>query len=102
MIVFPGLIVGAASEAGIKVPSPEEQEQFDKDCVYRSWPAKLRKDKFIETYAHWHVFCTVQLGRPMQHGEQFENAKVIAALSDEEIKTVTLEQLINKGLHYAS
>lgn len=79
MFAFPALLVSAATDAGMPVP-PDPNDFED------------------EKYPHFSVFCAVQLGRPMVPGEHFDNAKIISGLTNEEIRTVTLEGLIAKGL----
>jgi hypothetical protein len=87
MIVFPGMLVKAAKKAGMKVP-----EDPDNDTT---WSA--------EDFPHFHVFCNVQLARPVSfHGEHWHNAEVVAAVKEEELKSLTLEDLIARGLHYRS
>lgn len=79
MLVFPGMLVAAATEAGMKVPP--DPDNFDSG-----------------QYPHFRVFCNMQLGRRMQPGEQWENAKVIAAVPEDEIRTITAADLIRRGL----
>lgn len=80
MLAFPEMIVEAAYEAGIEVPN--NFHDYDKD-----------------KYPHWFVFCQMQLGQPMPNpNSHWENAKVIAAIPDDQIKTVTPEQLCELGL----
>lgn len=84
MLAFEGLIAKAARDAGMKVPPEEQLDQVG------SWTK--------EDYPHFHVFCMAQLGRPMSSsGEHWENAKVIAAIPAEDLKTLTLEDLASKG-----
>jgi hypothetical protein len=79
MFAFPGMLSVAAYQAGIKVPL---------DC----------EDFEPEEFVHFAVFCNAQLGRPMPYsGCHFDNAKVIAALSEEECKSITFAQLVEKG-----
>lgn len=82
MIAFPAMLVPAAEAAKMKVP--KDPEHFK-----------------VEKYPHFHVFCAVQLGRPVKfHGEHFDNAKIIAKISDEKIRKVTLADLLALGIHY--
>lgn len=84
MIVFRSMLLPAAKQAGMSIPELGKDEVFD--------PTK---------FPHFAVFCAVQLNRPVAyHGEHWENAKIIAALSVEEVKKITLKQLIDKGLSY--
>lgn len=87
MIVFPSMLLEPAAKAGIKTPTPVN----DNDDWW--WN--------LEEFPHFSVFCIVQLCRPMKmDGEQWRNAKVIAAISEENIKEVTLTELISMGLEY--
>lgn len=84
MIAFPGMLVGACQEAGIKVPA--DPDLFDRD-----------------EFPHFFIFCAVQLGRRMARlNEHWDNAKVIAAIPESELKTITLEQMLAKGLEYCT
>ena len=79
MIAFPILCLTPAKEAGILVPDDIE--------IYRK-----------EDYPHWHVYTTMQLGRSMpQPDSHFANARIIAAISHEDIMKVTVEDLREKG-----
>ncbi len=80
MIVFPGMLVPAAEKAGMLVPPDPD-------------------DFSGERYPHFQVFCNAQLCRPITHGEQWENAEIIAKFTGEEIIKATLEDLIAKGFH---
>lgn len=80
MIAFEGLLVGPAREAGIEVP-PD--------------PEKYRPIDFV----HFHVFCNVQLGAPIQSAETpLHNARVIAQLTADEARTITFKRLLDLGL----
>ena len=82
MIAFAGML----APAGMKVPEGDLDEM----------------DYDVEEYPHWHVFCIVQLGASMPSPtSHWDNAKVIAALSDEEIKQVSWDGLIRAGLSIA-
>lgn len=79
MLAFPGMLVDAASKAGMKVP-PD--------------PDKFPKKEF----PHFEVFCIMQLGKSMRTpGEHYENAKVIASISDDEIFKVTISDIVKRG-----
>lgn len=83
MLVFPEMIAHHAERAGIKVPPSEQlhEEKWDK-----------------EKYIHWTVFCNWQLCRAINWDEPEHNAKLIAAISEEEIKTMKFEDFIKIGL----
>lgn len=84
MLAFPSMLTSAAEQAGMKFPSDPD-------------------DFSPEEFPHFQVFCSVQLGRRMNHlSEHWDNAKVIAAIPDEEIKKVSLDDLIDRGLSWST
>lgn len=79
-MAFPGMLVEAAKQAGMEVPS--DPDHYDN-----------------EKFPHFHVFCGAQLGRSLAFwGEHWENAKVVAEIPEKEIRTLTIQQLVDKGL----
>jgi hypothetical protein len=79
MMAFPGMIVGAAEDAGIKVP-PDLENYETKD------------------FPHWCVFTLMQLGTPMPYPAcHYDNAKVIAKINDEDIVKISAVELIALG-----
>lgn len=81
MIAFPSLLVAPCRKFGIKTP-PNSDYGFD-----------------ATIYPHFAVFCNIQLARPMVSStEHWHNAEVIAKISEGEIKSITLEQLISRGV----
>ncbi len=80
MIVFETMLVPAATQAGIKVPPNLDDFKF-------------------EEFPHWVVFCNTQLARPMRHGEHWENAKTIAAIEEEKLKTMTYDDFRAIGVY---
>lgn len=85
MFAFPSMLVPAAQQAGISVPSDPDQP-----------------DQYRMTHPHFFVFCQVQLCRRIRPGEHFDNARIIASLSDDEIRRVTLADLIGAGLEWST
>lgn len=97
MFVFPGMIAGPASEAGIKVPNFRTKrlgvdglptEDFD--------PAQ---------YPHFHVLCTLTLGRALDMGggwyDQLKrNARLLLTLDDQRIRSVTVADLRAMGAEF--
>lgn len=82
MIASPEILLKPAQEAGIKVPSAEAD--FDNFSV--------------EQYPHFHLFCCAQLGSPMPTPTaHWENAKVIAGIPMEKVKTITFKELNERG-----
>lgn len=88
MIAFEGMLVEAAEQAGIKVP-PEEL--LDADPGEGFDPME---------YPHFHVFCALQLCRPIQWGEHWDNAKIIAAIPEERLTEMVLQDFLELGFHY--
>jgi hypothetical protein len=80
MLAFPGMIAPAAEEAGIELPP--NIEGYDPD-----------------EYPHWHIFQFIQLGTAMPHpAAHWDNAKVIATIPIEDIRHITMNDLLEKGL----
>lgn len=81
MVAFPGMLVNAATKAGIKIP--EDTDNWEKS-----------KDEF----PHFFVFCVLQLGSSMPWaGVLFDNAKVIAGFDESEILTKTGQDILDAG-----
>lgn len=80
MIAFPFMLVGPAQQAGILTPpDPENYEPNE--------------------FKHWHLFRMVQLGQSMPSPDShWENAKIIAALPEDDVTTITWEVLKIKGI----
>lgn len=72
-------LAGPAAEAGIEMP--EDLENYNND-----------------EYLRWHIFCTMQLGVSMPTPTvHWDNAKVIAAIPEEQLKTITPQELFDMG-----
>ena len=84
MILSEVLIVEAARKAGIKVPP---DELLDKE-----WDNKQ--------YPHFAAYCNMQLNKPVQWGEHWENAKVIASIPLDDLLTMTVDDIIDRGFQY--
>lgn len=80
MLCFPSMLCTAAEAAGIKFPE-------DADGPYE--PSE---------FVHWHVLCTTQLGRPSDPGEHFDNAIALAKIPEEALKTMTVQELVRRGV----
>jgi hypothetical protein len=82
MFIFPSMLIPAASAAGMKTPG--DADNYD--------PTE---------YPHFFVFCKLQLGKRMHNlGEHWEHAKIVAAVSDEHICTITLAEMIALGFDF--
>lgn len=80
MIAFPSMLIEPAKTAGMKVPNDPD----DYDAEY---------------FPHFDVFIKYQLGRRMPApSSHWNNAKIIAAIPDDEIKKVTLGKLAELGV----
>lgn len=84
MLCFPSMLVQAAKDAGMKVPEIDvDNEEYDR-----------------EQFPHWWVFCVLQLDTAMSAGAHWENAKVVAAIPEDEIRQTTLETIEAKGWRF--
>ena len=91
MIVFPFMLVAAAEQAGMKVP-----ECFGSDTDRAEDPDP---DTFRVSHPHFFVFCALQLGRRMSSPAQhFYNANVIAAITEDRLKRMTVQDFIKAGV----
>ena len=80
MIAFPDMLLAPAQEAGIK--TPPSTEAYDKN-----------------EFPHFFVYASIQLGSPMPTPtSHWHNARVIAELDKEKIKTLTFEDLQALGI----
>ncbi len=78
MIAFPGMLVGPAKEAGMKVPDDPE-------------------DFIAEDYVRFQIYLAFQLGAPLPYpSAHWDNAKIIADLTDEELQTVTVGEMMGR------
>lgn len=79
MLAFAEMLKRPAEKAGIAVPP--DLENYDKS-----------------EFPHWHVYRSVQLGASMPHSTAaWDNAEVIAGIPADELKTMTYQQLLDKG-----
>lgn len=86
MIVSPALLTAAAEKAGISVPEN---------------PREYSTQENQEKHFHFFVFCMLQLARPLRHwGEHWDNAKVLAGFSKEELESKTVNDLIEAGFSH--
>jgi hypothetical protein len=85
-LFFPSMIARVASSVGMKVPDLSRAfDEYDR-----------------EEYPHFHVFCNVTLGQPLNYYSweiwAKHNAKVIVELDDVIVRRVTLAKLVDLGL----
>lgn len=83
MLAFASMLLSAADEAGIKHPPEDQVDEMSYDR---------------DQYPHWHVLCVTQLSRPMVHGEHFENAVALSKISEDALKTMTINDLREAGV----
>lgn len=93
MLAFSSFLIEPAENVGLAVPDQMELAQYESG-------SSTKRGEIILKYPHFHLFCCAQLGREMRHGEQWDNAKIIAALPLEKIRTITLEELRELGFSY--
>jgi hypothetical protein len=87
MISSADMITLAAERYGIPCPSIEELHEHD-------------IDHFKEEYPKFWLYCVCQIGRSIFWGEHWDNARVISELKDDEIMTITPEQLEERGFSF--
>lgn len=81
MLALPSMIAEAARKAGMAVPEDPDGE----------WEAS--------DFPHFNAFCVVQLGRPISSwGQSWGNAKVVAGIPLDELRTMTVLDVIKKGI----
>lgn len=78
MLIYPSMIAGAAERAKMRVPADVDNYKPDE-------------------FPHFHFFCCAQLSKRMTPGAHWENANIIAAIPEDELRTVTFQQLLDKG-----
>lgn len=84
MIAFPSMLLNPAREAGMKTPDDIPDDDLD----------LLDKDQ----YDHFYVYCAMQLGAPMpSSSSHWSNAKVIAAIPADKIRTMKPADIIKLG-----
>lgn len=76
MIINSALLIDPALKAGIKVP--DDITTYDP-----------------EEYPHWDIYCVVQL--ELNSNSNFTNAKIIAKISEDKLKTLTWKELLKLG-----
>lgn len=85
MLAFPSMLLSPAEEAGMKIPL-----DFDDDIK-----------SIKETHVHFYIFCLLQLGKKMHSPtEHWDNAKIIAPIPEDELKTLSINDLIDRGFSY--
>lgn len=78
MIAFAGMLLEPARQAGMKVPEDAD------DFVY-------------EAYPHFQVYLNIQLGSSLPYpSAHWDNAKVIAAIPEDKIRSITWDELKEK------
>lgn len=81
MIAFPGMLAAHAASAGMKVPTDPDAEDWNP-----------------EEFPHFHVFCSMQLGKALHNWDEPDrNAKLIAAIPQEKIRKVSWLDLVQMG-----
>ena len=79
MIALAEMLIVPAQKAGMK--TPEDVYNYN-----------------TNDFPHFHVYELVQIGSPMPSPDShYHNARAIASLSEEDIKKMTMEDLINSG-----
>jgi hypothetical protein len=80
MIAFAQMLLAPAEKAGMKVPP--STETYDRN-----------------EFPHFFVYASIQLGSPMPTPtSHWHNARVIAEVDEEKIKTLSFDDLKNLGI----
>ena len=91
MIAFADLLVEPAKEAGIKVPDDFGSLKRDNDVAI---------DLYLRKFPHFLVYINMQVGRSLPYASShWDNAKIIAKISDEDILTIDVAGIEALGFH---
>lgn len=83
MFMFPGMFYNHIKDSKLKMP--EDFENYDP-----------------EEYPHFHVFILTHLGQPIDIVALEDNANIIADIPENAIKSVTLNDLMEKGVVFGT
>lgn len=83
MFMFPGMFYNHIKDSKLKMP-----ENFEK---YNP-----------EDYPHFHVFMLTHLGQPLDIAALEDNANIIAEISEDNIKSVSFDDLLEMGIVFGS
>ena len=83
MFIFPGMFYNHIKDSKLKMP--EDFENYDP-----------------EEYPHFHVFILTHLGQPIDVAALEDNANIIADIPENAIKSVTLNDLMEKGVVFGT
>lgn len=83
MFMFPGMFYNYIKDSRLKMPDDFE-------------------DYNPEEYPNFHVFMFIHLGRPLDIVALEDNAKIIADISEDIIKSVTLNDLMKRGVVFGT
>lgn len=83
MFMFPGMFYNHIKDSKLKMP--EDFENYDP-----------------EKYPHFHVFILTHLGQPIDITALEDNANIIADIPENAIKSVTLNDLMEKGVVFGT
>ena len=83
MFMFPGMFYNHIKDSKLKMP--EDFENYDP-----------------EEYPHFHVFILTHLGQPIDIAALEDNANIIADIPENAIKSVTLNDLMEKGVVFGT
>lgn len=83
MFMFPGMFYNHIKDSKLKMP--EDFENYDP-----------------EEYPHFHVFILTHLGQPIDITALEDNANIIADIPENAIKSVTLNDLMEKGVVFGT
>lgn len=96
MFSRPSQLLPAAHAAGMHIP-PHNTPIIAMGAI--GW-YDVDKGFDPNEYPHFQVFCNVQLWRSADHGEHWENARIVAGLPIRRVWQVDLKALMREGLQY--
>lgn len=83
MFMFPGMFYDHIKDSKLKMP--DDFEDYN--------PGE---------YPNFHVFMLIHLGQPLDIAALEDNANIIADISEDAIKSVTLNDLMKKGVVFGA
>lgn len=83
MLMFPGMFYNHIKDSKLKMP--EDFENYDP-----------------EEYPHFHVFILTHLGQLIDIAALEDNANIIADIPENAIKSVTINDLMEKGVVFGT
>jgi hypothetical protein len=89
---FPGMLTEFADQSGISVPEDADGDLAEVESLtYDDAP-------YRETHVHFFVFCLLHLGQAFPDATLEENARILATMTEEEVKDATIGEFTRRGM----